>query len=113
MWVFSPSIKPLNTLTRPTGPIGSVATPTGKFTLVLTVVVFQSPASHMAIWPSENICSRLLPFAFGPDKVAGAMTWSSVRYLVRNVMPSSTGGAVKLATVALGYGITLPPTSAT
>ena len=48
MWLFRPSISPLNTLTRPTGPIGRVAMPTGKVTLDLTETVFQSPSSHMA-----------------------------------------------------------------
>ena len=90
VWLFRPSIRPLNTLTRPSGPIGSVVTPTGKVTLVFTARVFQSPCCHMATWPWENICSRLLPFAFGPDRAPGTMTWSLVRYSVRNDMPALT-----------------------
>src|SRR6516164_2818885 len=89
VWLFMPSISPLNTLTRPCGPIGSVATPTGNVVLVFTVRVFQSPCSHMATWPWANICSRLAPLAFGPDR-------SPVRYLVRNVMPALTWGVVRL-----------------
>src|SRR6516164_8210417 len=96
VWEFRPSIRPLNTLTRPFGPIGSVATPTGKVTLVFTVVVFQSPSSHMATWPWANICSRLLPLAFGPDRVPGTMTWAPVRYLVRKVTPVLTWGVVRV-----------------
>src|SRR6516162_2341141 len=113
VWLFSPSIRPLNTLTRPVGPIGSVATPTGKVTPVFTVRVFQSPCSHMATWPWANICSRLLLLAFGPDRVPGTMTWSPVRYLVRNVTPALTWGVARLVYGAPGYGSTLPPASAT
>src|SRR6516165_1084630 len=90
VWLLRPSIRPLNTLTRPSGPIGSVATPTGKVTLDLTETVFQSPSSHMATWPWANICSRLAPLALGPDKSPGTSTWSPVSVLVRNDMPAAT-----------------------
>src|SRR6516164_10019266 len=100
VWEFRPSIRPLNTLTRPPGPIGSVATPTGKVTLDFTDRVFQSPSSHMATWPWANICSRLLPLAFGPDKVPGTITWSSVSVLARKVMPSFIWAVVRLVAVA-------------
>src|SRR5262249_17903170 len=97
VWLFRPSIRPLYTLTRPPGPIGSVATPTGKVTLDFTERVFQSPSSHMATWPWENICSRLAPLAFGPDKLPGTRTWSSVSVLARNDMPWFICGVVRLA----------------
>ena len=75
--------------------------------------MFESPASHMATWPWSNICSRLLPFAFGPDSVAGTITCASVSVLVRKLIPVATAGLVMVAWVAYGCGITLPPSSAT